>query len=188
MAKVAKDVVGALFPTPVVMATTVDEDDGSNIITLAWVGVVSSKPFTISVALRPSRHSHALLTKSSELVINVPTGDLVSKTDYCGCISGRDVDKFETTGFTATAGQFVKAPMIAECPINLECAVIETLSLGAHDLFISKVLQVHVDEELLDDSGKIDFARLAPFAFIGLDYWALGKKIGHYGFSKGQLP
>ncbi|HEB12157.1 MAG TPA: flavin reductase family protein [Actinobacteria bacterium] len=187
MAKVTTSSPGALFPTPVVLVTTVDDNGRANIITLAWVGIVCSNPLMISAAIRPNRHSHGLLKTTPELVVNVPTRDLVAKTDYCGCVSGRTTDKFAATGFTALSSQQIKPPMIQECPINLECRVVKTLSLGSHDVFISEVVLIHVDEELLNDKGKADFTRTAPFSYIGMDYWALTDKIGHYGFTKGVL-
>ena len=187
MAKIITDLAGALFPTPVALITTVDNSGRANIITLAWVGIVCSNPLMVSTAIRPSRHSHGLLKATPELVVNVPTRDLVAKTDYCGCVSGRTTDKFAATGLTALPSQQIKPPMIQDCPINLECRVVKTLSLGTHDVFISEVILIHVDEELLDHKGKVDFARLAPFSYVGMDYWALTEKIGHYGYTKGAL-
>lgn len=184
MAKITKDISGALFPTPVVLVTTVDTAGKANIITLAWVGVVCSKPFTISIAVRPSRYSHLLLEAVGELVVNVPSQEIVAQTDYCGTVSGRAVDKFDATGLTAVPANMVKPPLIKECPVNLECRVADRLSLGTHDVFISEVVEVHVDEEVLNETGKIDFARVAPFIYADMDYWALAEKIGHYAFTK----
>jgi len=183
MAKIVKDISGALFPTPVVLVTTVDAGGKPNIITLAWVGIVCSNPFTLSLAIRPTRYSHALLEAVPELVVNVPTKDIVSSTDSCGTVSGRDIDKFADIGLTAIPADEVRAPLIKECPINLECRVVNKLSLGSHDVFISRVDKVHVDEELIDASGKIDYSRAAPFVYFDMDYWALAEKIGHYGFT-----
>ncbi|MDP1808360.1 MAG: flavin reductase family protein [Actinomycetota bacterium] len=184
MAKITKDISGALFPTPVVLVTTVDTAGKPNIITLAWVGIVCSNPFTLSVAIRPSRYSHALLEAVPELVVNVPTKEIVASTDYCGTVSGRSIDKFAACGFTAIPADEVRAPLIQECPINLECRVTNTLSLGTHDVFISQVAKVHVDEGLVDESGKVDHSRVAPFVYLDMDYWTLAEKIGRYGYSK----
>lgn len=186
MAKVTKDISGALFPTPVVLVTTVDADGKPNIITLAWVGVVCSNPFMLSVAIRPSRYSHALLGAVPELVVNVPSKELVAKTDYCGTVSGRSIDKFAAAELTPIPGHEVKAPLIKECPINLECRVAKRFSLGTHDVFISEVVRTHVDEEYLNEAGKIDYARLAPFVYVDMDYWTLAEKIGHYAYTKAK--
>lgn len=186
MPKISKDIAGALFPTPVVMVTTVDLQDRPNIITLAWVGIVCSSPFMVSVAIRPSRYSHALLVGLPELVLNLPSKELVAKTDYCGTVSGRDVDKFSETSLTPVPADIVRPPLILECPVNLECKVETTVSLGTHDLFICRVEKVHVETDLLDEKGKLDYGRLAPFVYADLDYWTLAEKIGHYGYTKKQ--
>lgn len=184
MAKITKDISGALFPTPVALVTTVDAAGKANIITLAWVGVVCSNPFTISVAIRPSRYSHALLGAVPELVVNVPSREIVEQTDYCGTVSGRAVDKFAATGLTALPANKVKPPLIKECPVNMECRVVDRLGLGTHDVFMSEVVEVHLDEGVLDEAGKIDFSLVAPFVYAGMDYWTLAEKIGHYAFTK----
>lgn len=184
MAKITKDISGALFPTPIVLVTTVNASGTANIITLAWVGIVCSNPFTISVAIRPSRYSHALLEAVPELVINVPSREIVNQTDYCGTVSGIGVDKFSATGLTAVPAKAVKPPLIKECPVNIECRVVNRLPLGTHDVFMSEVIEVQVDEEVLDEAGKLDFSRVAPFVYAGMDYWTLAEKIGHYAFTK----
>jgi flavin reductase (DIM6/NTAB) family NADH-FMN oxidoreductase RutF len=184
MAKATKGLSGALFPTPAVMVTTISGDGTPNIITLAWVGVVCSSPFMVSVSIRPSRHSHQLLKDTPELVINVPTADMVAQTDLCGTVSGRSVDKFEAAKLTPAPSETVGPPSIEECPISLECKVVNRLELGTHDMFVCEVTAVRVDEEALDESGKIDPAKLKPFAYLGTDYRTLAEKIGHYGYTK----
>jgi flavin reductase (DIM6/NTAB) family NADH-FMN oxidoreductase RutF len=186
MAKTTKDLSGAPFPTPVVLVTTASADGTPNIITLAWAGIVCSGPLMVGLAVRPSRHSHALLAANPELVVNLPGRDQVESTDYCGTVSGRDTDKFAATGWTPVAGEIVNAPLINECPINLECRVSQRLALGTHDLFICEVVRTHVDVEVLDEAGRVDFKRLSPFVYAGMDYWTLAEKIGHYGYSKKQ--
>ena len=181
--KITKEPIGAPFPTPVVLVTTAAKGQ-ANIITLAWAGVVCSSPLMIGLAIRPSRHSHALLLDNPELVVNLPRAGQVEAADVCGTLSGRNTDKFAKTGWTAVPGDEVTVPLINECPINLECRVEQRLSLGTHDLFICQVLRTHVDEDMVDDTGRIDFGRLAPFVYAGMDYWTLADKIGHYGYSK----
>jgi flavin reductase (DIM6/NTAB) family NADH-FMN oxidoreductase RutF len=186
MAKITKDISGAAFPTPVVLVTTVSGDGAPNIITLAWAGIVCSSPLMVSASIRPSRHSHQLLQDVPELVVNVPTTDLVRQTDICGTISGRSVDKFKAAGLTPVASKTVKPPSIAECPISLECRVVNRLELGTHDMFICEVSAVRVEEDILNEAGKIDPAKLKPFAYLGMDYRALADKLGHYGYTKSR--
>lgn len=183
MAKISKDVAGALFPTPVVLVTTIDTDGKPNIVTLAWAGVLCSNPFLISIAIRPSRYSHALLEKTPELTINLPTEEILGATDYCGTVSGRDVDKFTACGLTPVQADEIGAPLIKECPINLECRVTDKLALGTHDVFVSRVVKAHFDDGLVDGAGKIDFGRIKAFAYLDKDYRVLAEKIGSYGFT-----
>jgi flavin reductase (DIM6/NTAB) family NADH-FMN oxidoreductase RutF len=183
MAKVEVQTAGALFPTPVILATTVSKENKPNIITLAWVGVVCSQPFVVSLAIRPSRYSHQLLTATQEVVINVPTRKIVAQTDRCGTVSGRNTDKAALTGLTFLPAALVSPPLIAECPINLEGKVKEKLSLGTHDLFLTEIVKVHVDEGLLDEKRKIDFTKLDAFVYLGTEYFSLKEVIGHYGYT-----
>lgn len=184
MAKIVKELTGAPFPTPVVLATTAAPGGGANIITLAWAGIVCSGPLMVGLSIRPSRYSHELLEKNPEVVVNLPRREQLEQTDICGMISGRDADKFADGGWTPIPSDIIGAPLIKECPINLECRVRQKLALGTHDLFICEVVRAHVDEEFLNEAGKVDFGRLAPFVYAGMDYWSLAEKIGHYGYSK----
>ena len=184
MAKTIKELSGAPLPAPIVLATTVDPDEQPNIITLAWAGVACSGPLMLTIAIRPNRYSHSSLDVTPEVVINVPVHPLLEKVDYCGGVSGRDVNKFEESGLTAVDADLVKPPLIDECPINHECRVVKSLSLGTHDLFICEVVRTHVDEEALDASGRLNFSAMPMFVYGGLDYLATGEKLAHYGFTK----
>lgn len=183
MAKVELQTSGALFPTPVILATTVSKEGKPNIITLAWVGVVCSQPFMVSLAIRPSRYSYQLLTATQEVVVNVPTQKIVAQTDRCGTVSGRNHDKAVLTGLTLTPATLVAPPLIAQCPVNLEGKVKEKLSLGTHDLFLTEIVKVHVDEGLLNEKRKIDFSKLEAFVYLGTEYFSLKEVIGHYGYT-----
>ena len=173
----------ALYPLPVVLLTCQVEEGKANIMTLAWVGIVSSDPPQLHASVRPSRHSHAILEKAGYFVINVPNADILEKVDKAGCVSGRDVNKWEEIGFTPLPSSLAGAPLIAECPINIECKTRQYLSLGAHDMFIGKILAVHADREILDEEGSIDFTKAKPFVFNHGEYWSLGEKLGSIGMS-----
>jgi flavin reductase (DIM6/NTAB) family NADH-FMN oxidoreductase RutF len=104
--------------------------------------------------------------------------------DYCGIVSGRDVDKFKATGFTPVPGTRVKTPLIKECPVNMECEVRQILKLGAHDLFLAEIVANHIDEEVLDEKGRLDVNRIKPLAYNGIQkYMAFAQEVGTYGFS-----
>lgn len=174
----------ALYPVPVVLVSCIDRNAGrANIITIAWCGIVASNPPLISVSIRPSRHSHALITKEREFVVNIPHADILNETDFCGLRSGRDTDKFEHCKFTSIPASKVAGPMIKECPVNIECKLKSVLKLGSHDMFIAEVVAVHADERIIGPDGTIDYDKAKPFVFTQGEYWDLGKKIGFYGCS-----
>ena len=181
--KIKKKPYTALFPCPVVLVTSIDSTEDPNIITLAWVGTVSSEPPMVGLGIRPTRYSHKLIKDSKEFVVNIPPTKFIQETDYCGVTSGKDVNKFSKTGLTPEKAVYVKAPLIRECPVNLECTLKEMISLGAHDLFLGEIVQIHIDEQVLDEKGSLDFTKADPFVFNVGEYWSLNKKIGTYGYS-----
>jgi flavin reductase (DIM6/NTAB) family NADH-FMN oxidoreductase RutF len=182
--KVKKKPYTALFPCPVVLVTCVDSMEEPNIITLAWAGTVCSEPPMIGLGIRPSRYSHKLIENSKEFVVNIPTAKILKETDYCGVTSGRDADKFSETNLTPEQADKVKAPLIRECPVNMECILKNKVPLGAHDLFLGEIVQTHIDQNILDEKGHIDFKKADPFVYNVGEYWSLNKKIGTYGFTK----
>jgi len=174
----------ALYPVPVVLVTCIDRKRKKpNIITIAWCGVVASKPPLVSISIRPSRYSHALIKDGGEFVINIPTKDIMKKADLCGIRSGRDIDKFQACSFTSVPATVVSSPMIKECPVNIECKLKEVVSLGSHDMFIGEVVAVHADKDIVSAKGGIDYEKAKPFVYNQGEYWDLGKKIGFYGCS-----
>lgn len=174
----------ALFPVPAVLVTSRLGDGEPNIIAIAWTGVMNNNPPMVYVAVQPSRHSHRLIKESGEYVINIPSAEMAKIVDYCGMVSGRDVNKFKETGLTPLAASKVKAPLIKECPVNLECKVRNVVSLDTHDVFIGEVVAVHADKDVLSEKGSPDFEKINPCAFCMGEYWGLKERIGSYGFSK----
>lgn len=182
--KTKKNPWTALFPCPVVLVTCLDNDGNPNIITLAWVGTVCSEPPIIAVGIRPTRYSHGLIKSNKEFVVNIPTTKILRESDYCGVSSGKNIEKFTETKLTKQKAENVKSPLIKECPVNIECKLKEVIPLGAHDLFLGEIVQVHVDNEIMDEKGNIDFKKADPFVFNQGEYWSINKKLGNYGFSK----
>ncbi len=178
--------VNALFPVPAVLVTSRLGDGEPNIIAIAWTGVVNNSPPMVYVAVQPSRYSHGLIKGSGEFVINIPSAEMAKVVDYCGMVSGRDVNKFRETGLTPLAASQVRAPLIKECPVNLECKVRSVVSLETHDVFIGEVVAVHADKGVLDDKGMPDFEKIRPCAFCMGEYWELKERIGRYGFSRSK--
>lgn len=174
----------ALYPAPVVLVSCVDKhNQKANIITLAWCGVICSNPPLLSISIRPSRYSHKIIKEAGDFVINIPTKDMLKKTDLCGTRSGKDIDKFKLCSFSKIPSSKISSPMIKECPFNIECVLKEVLQLGSHDMFIGEVVAIHADSDITDDDGNIDYAKAKPFVYNQGEYWDLGKKIGYYGCS-----
>lgn len=172
-----------LFPLPVVMITSADKSGKPNICTVAWTGTVCTDPPMLSISLRKERYSHSLISASREFVVNVPSVKEIRLTDYCGVVSGRDVDKFEKTGLTPAPSSAVKTPLILECPVNLECKVKKTLELGSHTMFVALVVAVQVNADLLTSSGRLALEKAGLAAFIHGGYYEIGKKLGFFGYS-----
>jgi flavin reductase (DIM6/NTAB) family NADH-FMN oxidoreductase RutF len=168
----------AVVPCPVVLLSVAGEDK-PNIITLSWVANVCSNPPTIVAGIRPERHSYNLVKESGEFVLNIPSTDQFEGTEFAGTKSGRDYDKFSEGGFTPIPATKVDAPMIKECPINIECKTTQIIPLGAHDLFVAEVVAVHIDESTLNEKGRFDPSKTTLFTYLPLNgqYWTLGNRI-----------
>ena len=163
MAKVIKEPFCALYPVPVVLVTCLDEAGQPNVMTVCWIGTVASTPPSLAIGVRPHRYSHAAIKERGEFVVNIPNHELLSTVDYCGRVSRhRTSDKFAETGLTPAPASQVASPLIAECPVNIECRVTHSLELGSHTLFVGQILAVRVDEELLDERGFIDYGQTQP--------------------------
>ena len=140
MAKQTWKAGNMLYPIPAVMVSVTDGAGQDDIITVAWTGTICTNPPMVYISVRPSRFSHHMLMETGEFVINLTTEKLTRATDYCGVRSGRAVDKFKETGLTREKAEFVKAPMIRESPVSIECRVTEVKKLGSHDMFLAEVL------------------------------------------------
>jgi len=172
-----------LSPVPAVMAS-LGEGDEANIITIAWTGIINSRPPMTYISVRKERHSHDILMKTGEFVINLTTEAILRQTDWCGVRSGRDFDKWKETGLTKEPASVVKCPMIAESPVNLECRVTEVKELGSHDMFMAEIVKVHVDESIIDEDGHFDVVKAGLLAYIHGHYYTVNRKpLGRFGFS-----
>ncbi|MGB8656585.1 MAG: flavin reductase family protein [Candidatus Zixiibacteriota bacterium] len=172
-----------LFPLPAVMVSCEKKGQRPNIVTLAWVGVVCSEPPMLSIAIRKNRFSFDIIKESKEFVVNIPTQKLLKATDFCGTKSGKNVDKFAEAKLTPVKGSKVNAPLIAECPVNLECAVREILELGSHNLFIGEIVATHVDSEYLNTKSQPDVGKMRLFCYCpnAQQYRAIGEVLAPRG-------
>lgn len=171
-----------MAPVPPVMVSCGDMER-SNIVTVAWTGILNTIPPKTYISLRPSRYSYEIIKKTGEFVINLTTAELIRTADSCGVYTGRKVDKFAKYSLTKTEAFEVAAPVIGECPLSLECRVTDIVPLGSHDMFIADIVAVDVDETLLDKEGKLHLDRAHLAAFAHGEYFELGKRIGTFGFS-----
>ena len=170
------------YPIPAVMVSCGDMEK-SNIITVAWTGIVCTNPAKVYISVRPERHSYNMIKESGEFVINLTTEKLAYATDWCGVKSGKDVDKFKEMKLTKQEANFVKCPMIEESPVSIECKVTEIKQIGSHDMFIADVLGINADDKYIDEKGAFDIAKCDLIAYANGGYYPLGKKIGRFGFS-----
>jgi flavin reductase (DIM6/NTAB) family NADH-FMN oxidoreductase RutF len=185
MPKVTVDPMRPVYPTPAALITCVDTASGRpNIITLGEVFNVSlRRPPIVGLAIRKATWSHGLISACGEFVVNMPTTAILRQADFCGSHSGRSVDKFAETGLTALPARHVRPPLIAECPVNVECRLLSVQEVGDHDLFLGEVLEVHADDTLLDAEGKVSPSRLDTFVFMfncghAGEYWRVSEKLG----------
>lgn len=172
-----------LYPVPAVMVSLADREGKSNIITVAWAGTVCTNPPMLSISVRPERYSYGILKDTGEFVVNLTTEHLARATDFCGVKSGRDVDKFRELGLTEESAEFVRAPLIGESPVNLECRVTKVEELGSHHLFLAEVLAVHADETYLDENNRFALEKTRPLAYVHGQYYGLGNLLGTFGYS-----
>jgi len=184
MAKVDWKPGTMIYPLPAVMVSIGETPEEYNIITISWTGTICSDPPMCYISVRPGRHSHAILERTREFVINLTTKDLAFSTDWCGVKSGRQHKKFEEMKLTPGLASKVKAPTIEEAPINIECKVTQIIKLGTHDMFMAEVVNVKADEAFIDEkTGAFDLEKAQPIAYSHGQYFTLGKRLGKFGFS-----
>ena len=171
-----------IYPLPAVMVScgTMEE---SNIITVAWTGIINTDPAMCYISVRPTRHSYEIIKKTGEFVINLTTKDLAYATDWCGVKTGAKVDKFKEMKLTKEKANFVKCPMIKESPVSVECKVKEIRELGSHHMFVAEILGINAEEKYINENGAFDISKCDLIAYSNGNYYSLGKKIGRFGFS-----
>lgn len=173
-----------IYPLPAVMVSCGSSPDEYNIITISWTGTICTEPAMCYISVRPSRHSYDIIKRNGDFVINLTTSSLAFAMDWCGVKSGANHDKFAEMKLTPVPATRVKAPLIKESPVNIECVVKEIKELGSHHMFISEVVAVNADGKLFD--GKTGLFRLndaEPLCYLHGKYYLTGKYIGKFGFS-----
>ncbi len=176
----APGALSAPLPPALVTVGTLER---ANVLTVAWTGILATVPPRTYISVRPSRHSYGMLKESGEFVINLASADMAREVDYAGIYTGAKVDKFKKCGFTKQESEKVAPPTVAECPVALECRVAEVIPMGSHDVFIADILAVSCREEIIDEAGKMHFERANLLAYAHGEYYALGERLGRFGFS-----
>ncbi|MCX6230170.1 MAG: flavin reductase family protein [Bacteroidetes bacterium] len=173
-----------VYPLPAIMVSCGATEEEYNIITIAWTGTICSNPPMCYISVQPRRHSYEILKKNMEFVINLTTKKLAFATDWCGVKSGKDFNKFREMKLTPAKAQVVKAPLIAESPVNIECVVKEIKSLGSHDMFIAEVVAINVDDQYLDPKTQaFDMTKVGLICYSHGKYFNVGDFLGGFGFS-----
>lgn len=175
-----------LYPKPALLIGA-DINGEPNFMTVAWAGIVNHAPPMASVAIRRERFTFRGIEENRTFSVNIPSENLVTETDYCGLVSGKKKDKSAECGFSVFYGRLKTAPLIEQCPVNLECSLVQKVELGTHVLCIGQIEEVHVDENCLTD-GKPDVEKVHPLIFtsgIEYAYFGLGEKIAR-GFHVGK--
>lgn len=171
-----------LYPIPAVMVSC-GTMEKSNIITVAWTGIINTNPAMVYISVRPTRYSYNIIKSQKEFVINLTTKELAKATDWCGVKTGAKVDKFKEMKLHKEKASIVKCPMIQESPVSVECKVKEIKELGSHTMFIAEVVAINADEKYIDNKGAFDITKCDLIAYANGNYMAMGKKIGKFGFS-----
>lgn len=171
-----------LYPLPAVMVSC-GTMEKSNIITVAWIGILNTNPAKVYISVRPTRYSYNLIKENREFVINLTNKQLAKATDWCGVKTGAKVDKFKEMKLHKEKANFVKCPMIKESPVSVECRVTEIKELGSHHMFVADVLAINADEKYIDEKGAFDISKCDLIAYSNGHYYSLGKKIGKFGYS-----
>lgn len=171
-----------IYPLPVVMVSCGDMNK-SNIITVAWTGIVNTDKPMCYISVRKERYSHDIIAKNKEFVINLTNKQLTYATDWCGVRTGAKVDKFKEMHLTKEKGKFVKCPLIKESPVSIECKVVEIKELGSHDMFMAEILSIDADEKYIDNKGAFDIKKCDLITYANGKYFTLGKQVGKFGYS-----
>jgi flavin reductase (DIM6/NTAB) family NADH-FMN oxidoreductase RutF len=173
-----------IYPLPAVLISCGGDPSEYNLLTVSWVGTICSNPPMCYISVRPERHSYSVIRKNMEFVINLTTRDMAFATDWCGVVSGREYNKFEEMRLTAGKSSVVRAPLVEESPLCIECRVKEILALGSHDMFISDVVNVRADDRYINpETGAFDMQKADLLAYVHGKYYGLDDVLGHFGWS-----
>ena len=170
------------YPIPAVLVSCGNMEN-SNLITVAWTGIINSKPPLAYISVRPERYSYNIIKENKEFAINLTTEKLAYATDWCGVRSGAQFDKFKEMKLTKEKAKFISCPLVKESPVSIECKVIEEKNNGSHTMFLAEILSIDADEKYIDENGAFDISTCSLIAYANGGCYTLGKKIGKFGYS-----
>lgn len=171
-------------PVPAVLVTTIDREGNANVFTVGWTGVACTHPPLVTIAVRKNRLSYENIRATGEFVINLTTREMVKMTDFCGCRSGRKINKIQYFGMETEPGVDVAVPSLAKSPVALECKVRSVTELGTHDLFVAEIVRNKVEKSLIDEGGTIRLGQAGLLAYCHGEYFSLARQpLGTFGYS-----
>lgn len=178
-----------VFPTPAALVTSISKNNKPNIATAGEVFMISLNPLIVAVGFRPATYTYKLIHEKKEFVVNLPKEDILDAVDYCGCVSGRNIDKFKETGLTPLKAKYVSPPIIKECPVNIECQVSDIINLPYmdRDVFAAYSLAIHTDEEILGKDGLPDLTKFCTIALASGKYYRVANYLKHMRFTQNKL-
>ena len=171
-----------IYPLPAVMVSCGDMEN-SNIMTVAWTGIINTNPAMCYISVRPERYSYKLIKESGEFVINLTNQKLAYATDWCGVRTGAKFDKFKEMNLSKEKAKNVKCPIIKESPVAIECKVKEIKEIGSHHMFIAEILSIDADDKYIDEKGAFDISKCDLITYANGKYFSLGKQVGKFGYS-----
>jgi flavin reductase (DIM6/NTAB) family NADH-FMN oxidoreductase RutF len=161
MEKVQGNMKSCLQPVPKVLVSCRGTDGKNNALAVAYCCNCSFDPPMVMVGIVPSRHSYKMVKETGVFVVNLVTEEQKEMFDYLGSHSGKDEDKFAKLNIKVEEGVKVNAPLLADCPINIECKVVDSIVTGSHEMFVGKIEYVHFDKPLVDEEGNIKYSNVA---------------------------
>ena len=198
MGKIRREPQPFIYPLPVALITCQESAGGSNIITVAWISNACASPPMVGLSLRPHRYSTDIIKETGEFGVNMPSAEIAYEVDLCGTLSGRDADKIRISGLTEAPASIIRAPLLAECAVNMECVTRQVIPLGSHLYFLAEVVALHVEEDLLsrvedseeEDDRRLELERSSSLVYLPEvhDYWTLGPDPRRLNHSSGKKP
>jgi flavin reductase (DIM6/NTAB) family NADH-FMN oxidoreductase RutF len=176
-----------IYPTPVLVVGTYDQEGKPNAMAAAWGGICCSRPPCVAVSLRKATYTYGNIVARKAFTVSIPSEAYVKESDHFGIASGRDEDKFQVTGLTPVRSELVDAPYIGEFPFALECELLHTVEIGLHTQFIGKIVDIKAEASVLDQQGALDIEKVRPFLFApdNRAYYGIGTFLGE-AFSIGR--